>query len=185
MIIYVLLAFGWAKIRGYRIRPIFKAYALYPFALVELLYWSLQVMIFTGNYTFVPYSSYIKSAFLYALILPMLVYKLYKPGLVGAACILTGTALNRFVMHQNGGKMPVFPTLSKLTGYYSDMGIPPTDSIHVLGDQTTKFKWLADYIDVGYSIVSPGDVLIHLFTFIIVYYSIKEINRRLKEKSGG
>lgn len=185
MIIYVLLAFGWAKIKGYRIQPVYRAYALYPFAVIELLYWILQIMIFSGNYTFVSYGPYIKSAFLFALIIPMMVYKLYKPGLVGAACMLTGTMLNRFVMQQNGGKMPVFPTLSKLTGYYSDMGIPPTDSIHVLGDQTTKFKWLTDYIDVGYSILSPGDVLIHAFAFIVVYYSIKEINRRLRQQHGG
>ena len=47
--------------------------------------------------------------------------------------------------------------------------------------ESTKLNFLADYIDVGFSVISPGDVLIHSFTTIIVFCVIVKLNRRLKE----
>jgi hypothetical protein len=108
----------------------------------------------------------------------MLVYKLYMPGLLGSALIITGTLLNKFVMMQNGGKMPVYASLSKITGYYSDSAISYVDNIHIIGTHLTKFKFLTDFIDIGWSILSVGDLLIHSFTFIIIYNIIKDINKR-------
>lgn len=181
MILFMLLALAWAKIRGYKIKPVLKAYALYPYLTVELLYLFLQVNILLHNYSFIQYTAYLKSLYLYALILPMLYYKLYKPGLVGSGLIIIGTALNKFVMAANGGKMPVFASLSKLTGYYSETAILTADSIHIEGNVLTKYKFLSDFIDIGWSILSIGDLFIHLFTFIIVFYTIKECNIRLNK----
>lgn len=82
--------------------------------------------------------------------------------------------MNRFVMSQNGGKMPVYATLSKHTGYFDEMVLGTADQIHILGNEATKYKILTDYIDVGYSILSIGDVLIHAFIFMVVYDTIKE-----------
>jgi hypothetical protein len=52
------------------------------------------------------------------------------------------------------------------------------DNLHVLGGEATKLKYLTDYLDVGYSILSPGDVLIHLFFCIMLYSLIKAVNDR-------
>lgn len=179
MIVYMLFALTLAKIKGYKIKPVMKAYTLYPYVFVELLYLFLQANIFLHNYSFVQYTPYLKSIYLYALIIPMLYYKLYKPGLIGSGLIIIGTVLNKFVMMQNGGKMPVFASLSKLTGYYSETAIGTADSIHVVGTELTKYKFLSDFIDIGWSILSIGDLFIHSFTFIIIYFTIKELNNRL------
>ncbi|NCA93437.1 hypothetical protein EOM82_09490 [bacterium] len=178
MIVYMLLALAWSKIKGYKIKPVLKAYALYPYLAVELLYLFLQANIFMRNYAYIQYTPYLKSIHLYALILPMLYYKLYRPGLVGSGLIVIGTALNKFVMSQNGGKMPVFASLSKLTGYYSESAILTADSIHVAGNELTNYKFLSDIIDIGWSILSVGDLFIHAFTFIIVFYTVRECNIR-------
>lgn len=176
MFITILLAVLIAKIKGYRLKPILKAYALYPYAVAEVLSLFLQISIFAGNYTFVQYASIIKTVYLYTLIIPILVYKLFKTGLIGALLIIVGTMLNKFVMNQNGGKMPVFASLSKITGYYDETAILTVDKIHIVGDEGTKFKFLTDYIDIGYSILSIGDLLIHAFSLIVVYAVIKEVN---------
>jgi hypothetical protein len=176
MLLYILFAFLCAKIKGYKIIPVFKAYSLYPYAVAELLYLFLQAGIFMHNYNYVQYTAIINSFYMYTLIIPIMVYKLYKPGITGSLFIITGTMLNKFVMGQNGGKMPVYATLSKLTGYYNKAAIQSVDNIHIVGDGAVKFKFLTDYIDTGSSILSIGDVLIHSFIFIVIYYTIKEIN---------
>jgi hypothetical protein len=180
MFIIILLAALFAKIKGYPLKPLLKAYALYPYFIAEVLSLFLQMSIFAGNYTFVQYASIIKTVYLYTLILPIVVYKLYKPGIIGAILIVVGTALNKFVMSQNGGKMPVFASFSKITGYYDETAILTIDNVHVNGDETTKFKFLTDYIDVGYSILSIGDILIHAFVLIVIYMVIKEVNKGIE-----
>lgn len=180
MFLYLISAFILAKIKGYKIKPAFKAFPLYPYAAAELLYLFLQFSIFTGNYSFVKYTAVINSIYMYTLLIPIFVYKLYRPGLVGSALIVAGTFLNKFVMSQNGGKMPVYASLSKLTGYYNEMAIQTVDNIHIAGTDSARYKFLADFIDTGCSILSIGDILIHSFVFIVMYYSIKAINKNLK-----
>ena len=176
MLLNILIAIIIAKIKSYKIKPLLRAYPLYPFYFAEIVYIALQVCIFLDNYHFVQYARIINSLYMYSLIIPILAYKLYKPGIIGSALIVLGTFLNKFVMSQNGGKMPVYPSLSKLTGYFNETAIPATDNIHILGDESVKFKFLTDYIDIGTSVLSIGDVLIHSFVTIIIYYTIKELN---------
>ncbi len=178
MIINFLLALFLAKHKGYKIKPLFKSYVFYPYFLVEILYIIVQISTFMNNYSFVKYSTIISMLFMYSMIIPMLFYKLYKQGLIGSSLILIGTMLNKFVMAQNGGKMPVYASISRLTGYYNELALISVDSTHMIGDGSVKFKILTDYIDIGWSILSIGDLLIHSFTFIIVYFSIREINLR-------
>ncbi len=173
----ILLAALYAKIKGYRIRPILKEYSLYPLAIAEIAYIILQVNVFIGNYSYIRYASIFKTLYLYTLIVPILVHKLYKPGLYGSLLTLIGSMLNNFVMSQNGGKMPVFASLSKKTGYFNEIAINTVDKIHIVGNEATKYKFLTDFIDVGYSVLSIGDVLIHSFVFIIVYSVIKVVNK--------
>ncbi|WP_312654580.1 DUF5317 family protein [Proteiniclasticum sp.] len=174
MLIYIVAAIVYGKFKGYKVKPILKDYSLYPLAITEILYILLQINIFLGNYRFIGYASVFKATYLYTLIVPIIVHKLYRQGFIGSLLIMTGSMLNKFVMSQNGGKMPVYPTLSKYTGYFSEVPIGTIDQIHVLGNEATKYKILTDYIDIGYSILSVGDILIHAFIFIVVYYTIKE-----------
>jgi hypothetical protein len=72
--------------------------------------------------------------------------------------------------------MPVFPKLSYITGYINDNLFINSNDVHALGNEATKFKFLSDIIDIGYSIMSVGDICIRLFGFIIIYNTIKYIN---------
>lgn len=176
MIFAILFALALAKLKGYKLKPLLKAYSLYPFAALTIVLVYLQVCIFFHDYTWIKYAQYIKSVYLFSLVIPFLFYKLYKPGLIGAVFIIFGTFLNKFVMFHNGGRMPVYATLSKLTGYYSETAINASSAIHVTGDASTKYKFLADYIDIGYSVLSIGDLFIHSFVLIIIFYVAKELN---------
>lgn len=176
MFINILLAVFCAKIKGYQIKPIVKAYAIYPFFIAEILYLFLQVNIMIKNYEYLQYAAIFKRFYFLTLVVPLIVYKLYKPGFWGAALIITGTLLNRFVIRQNGGKMPVFATLSKITGYYDSEAILTADKLHIIGNEVVKYKILTDFIDVGYCILSIGDLLIHAIVFLILYSVIKERN---------
>lgn len=179
MLINLFLAVFCAKIKGYRISPILKAYSLYPYIIIEFLYLYLQACIIVGNYNYVQYTAILRTVYLYSLLIPVFVYRLYKPGICGSILIIIGTLLNKFVISQNGGKMPVFASLSKITGYFKESAIGVADNIHIIGNETTRYKILTDFIDLGFSILSVGDVLIHSFTFIVVYFAIKEINKDL------
>jgi hypothetical protein len=72
-----------------------------------------------------------------------------------------GSALNVFVMDQNGGRMPVRTLFSRT--------IPPYDTHHSLMTKDTKYKILCDFIPVPtttrnvVAIMSIGDVLIYSF----------------------
>ncbi|MDO5291717.1 MAG: DUF5317 family protein [bacterium] len=176
MLLSILIAFIIAKYYKLRVQPLFQCIWILPFAVCEVIYIVFQIATVNGYYGFLPYAHYLKSAFLYTLLLPIVRYKLYKPSVVGSAMILIGTYMNRVVMMANDGKMPIFPSLTKWTGYFSSTPLGVTDTIHCMGNSATKLKFLADYIDIGYSILSPGDVLVHSFTSIIIYYILKQLN---------
>lgn len=174
MILQVLLAALVGKLKGYRVGYALTRRSFIPFYLVEVIYCYFQFNVFFGNYVFVQYAPIIKSASLYTLILPVIVYKLYLPAIAGSGFIALGSILNELAKHANGGKMPVYPTLSRLTGYFSEEALA-NSSLHIMGNSDTKLKILCDYIDVGYSIISVGDLLVHLFVFIIFLYVMKYV----------
>lgn len=178
MIITFLIAILLAKLKKQRVSVLLKAYALYPVYLSELFSIFLQVNVFLGNFYFSRYLSQIKMIHLGLYIIPIIAYGLYKPALVGSGFVLLGTGLNRLVMYANGGKMPVFPTLSRLTGYYNPAGFEAPGSIHMAGDASTKLVFLADYIDIGYSVLSIGDLIIRIHIILILYFTIRRLNER-------
>lgn len=180
MIIYILLAFLIARMKGYHIKPVLRDKSLYSLFVAEILYLFLQTSVFLGYYRFIPYAGTFKSLYLYTLIVPIVVHRLYKTGFLGSIMLTLGSFLNRFVMSQNGGKMPVYATLSKYTGYFDENVLGTVDQIHILGTEETKYKILTDFIDVGYSILSIGDVLIHGFIFLVVYETIKVHGKKEK-----
>ncbi len=179
MLLFILGAVVIAKIKKYKILCIFKTVDLYPLFIVEGVYWFFQINVFFENYQYVKYASQIQMAFILVLLVPIIRRRLFSPALIGSGLVGIGSLSNHLVISANNGKMPVLPTISYLTGYYKrDVLQQGLDNLHILMDDTTKLNILGDYIDTGSSIMSPGDLLIHAFVAIIVYYTIKEINIR-------
>lgn len=177
MIETVLLALFVAKMKGYKLKPLFKDWAVYPSLMFTLFYLFLNITIFLGFYGFIKHTGLLETLYVLTFLTLIFKYELYKSALVGSICIFIGSSLNKLAMLVNGGKMPVFPTLSYITGYVKPDSFSKVNDIHILGSSETKLKVLTDYFDLGYSILSIGDIFIRLFTFIIIYNSIKYINQ--------
>ena len=166
----------FARIRGYKVGPLFKAWAIYPVFIFALIYVVLEVMIFRGNYSFIKYAD--KFHFIYTLMFLILIikYRLNASAIIGSVFIFGGSILNNIVISANNGKMPVFPTISYWTGYARPEVFTKVKDIHILGSSLTKLKFLTDIFDIGYSIMSIGDIFIRVFAFIIIFNTIKVIN---------
>lgn len=177
MVETILLALLIAKVKGYKLKPLFCSWAVYPAISFTVLYIFLQVTIFYGYYGIVKYARLIETLYLITFLSLIFKYKLYTSAAIGSVSIFIGTALNRWAISANNGKMPVFPTLSYITGYSKPGSFLKVNDIHVLGLQSTKLKILTDYIDLGYSVLSIGDVFIRFFTFIIIFNAIKYVNK--------
>jgi hypothetical protein len=185
MLLFLLAACLIAKIRRYRIAPVWRDYSLYPLYAVECAYWVFQGFAFAGDLRFVAYSQYLQKAVLLSLVFPILRHRLYARAIVGTGMTLLGTAMNRLVIAANGGRMPVYPTLSRLTGYFDPGALESGfDSAHALMNGNTPLRLLGDYIDVGFSIMSPGDLLIHGFSAVVFYGAIKSLNKCKSEADG-
>lgn len=182
MIETIIIAFLFSKIKGYEIKNLFKTWHIYPMVLLELLYFVGQVMIFNGNYEYVKLFASMKSIYLCSYLFLVFKHEIYTSAIFGAGCVILGGILNDLAIKANNGFMPVYPTLSYLTGYAKPEGFNIINDIHILGNADVKLKFLTDYIDLGYSILSIGDILIRVLIFLIIYNSIKSINEKTKEK---
>jgi hypothetical protein len=176
MIEPMIIALILAKVKGYKIKPLFKAWAIYPLLTFLVMYIVLEIMLFVGNYTFIKYSGIFHYIYLLTFLVLIIKYKLNISAIIGSIFILVGSALNNFVIAANNGKMPVFPTLSYLTGYAKPDSFMRVNDIHIRGSNITKIKFLTDVIDVGYCVMSIGDICIRVFVFIIIFNTIKAIN---------
>ncbi|WP_297421312.1 DUF5317 family protein [Clostridium sp.] len=180
----VLLAFLLAKKKGYKIKPLFKSWTIYPLIIFQMIYLIEQTIIFSGNYEYVGVIRRLEPIYLSLHLLLILKYEIYISSIIGSGFVLLGSLLNGIAMKANGGFMPVYPTVSYLTGYTNPNVFKIVKDIHILGNSQTKLKILTDFIDLGYSVFSIGDVSIRVFVFIIIYYSIKKINTlQSKEES--
>jgi hypothetical protein len=172
----ILLAFLISKIKRYEIKKIFKIWQIYPVFLCVLIYIGLQLTVFLGDYSFIKYSKIFETIYILSYIFLILKFRLYYSAIIGSIFIFIGSFLNKIVISANNGKMPVFPKLSYITGYINDKSFLNANDVHALGNEATKFKFLSDIIDIGYSVMSIGDICIRLFGVIIIYNSIKYIN---------
>lgn len=178
MVVEILLVCLLAKLKQYQLKYLFRSWTFYPVLFVQLALVVFQFSIFFKSYYFTRFVPITEPAVILSFVFAMFAYRLYKPAIAGSASILLGTALNKFVIAQNGGKMPVFPSLSYVTGYVTPEMFGSVDCLHILGSADTKFKLLTDYIDYGYSILSPGDILIHFFACIMFYFIIVAVNEQ-------
>lgn len=175
MLIFFFLALLVGRLQGRQVSTVFYQKCLIPYFILEFCYIGVQFSTFCGYYGFIPYAELFKRLYFLVLLVPILVHQLYVPAIAGAGSVAVGTLLNRAVMNANGGKMPVFATLARWTGYYTSDFSAVGDTIHMAGDSTVKLAFLADYIDLGYCILSVGDLLVHAFTFIIVYALVRKV----------
>lgn len=179
----ILLAFIVAKLKGYNISNIFKNWAIYPVLVLELCVWISQIMIFNNNYSMIKFAAVLKALYLCSYLGLIFKYDLYRQALIGSGFVLAGGLLNDIAIRLNKGFMPVFPTLSYVTGYVKENTFDIVNDIHILGGPETKVKILTDFIDLGYSVLSIGDVLIRVFVFMIIYSSIRtSYNSHMKER---
>ncbi|MDD3214745.1 MAG: DUF5317 family protein [Eubacteriales bacterium] len=178
MVLEIIVVCILAKLKRYKLKYLFRTWTFYPVLLAQCVLVVFQISIFKRNYVFVPLVPYTEPAVILSFLFAIFAFQLYKPAILGASSIVAGTLLNKLVIAQNGGHMPVYPTLSYWTGYVSKEMIQTADQLHVLGGADTHLKFLTDYIDYGYCILSIGDVLIHLFVCIILYTLIKAVNLR-------
>ena len=178
MLLFFFLTLLTGRLQGWRVSGIFREKSLIPYFVLELFYLGVQTSTFCGCYWFIPYAPWIKRAYFLVLLVPILVHKLYRPAILGAGAVAAGTILNRIVISANGGKMPVFATLSLRTGYFTPNFAAVGDTLHMIGSASTRLAFLADYIDLGYCVLSIGDVLVHSFTFIIILATVHAVCSR-------
>ncbi|NLV57665.1 MAG: DUF5317 domain-containing protein [Clostridiales bacterium] len=183
MVVEAIIVCLLAKMRRYKLRYLFRTWTFYPILLMQCGLVVLQASLFFRQYIFVPFVPYTEMAVILSFIFALLAFRLYTPAIVGSASIGVGTLLNKLVIAQNAGKMPVYPSLSYLTGYVTPEMVASMDNLHSVGGPEAKLAFLADYIDYGYCILSPGDVFIHLFACIIFYALIKAVNARYGDQS--
>lgn len=174
----ILLTLIYSKYKKYNIKPLFRTKEIYYILAIEVIYSFLQLTLFTGNYRVIQYASILKSIYLCTYLGLILKHQLYKEAIIGSGLMLLGGMCNQLAMAVNGGKMPVFPSLSYLTHYAKPEAFAIAHQVandfHILGDATTRFKILTDVIDIGYSILSLGDLLIRGFVVLIIYGAIKK-----------
>ena len=173
---FILIPLIIAYCKGYRAHRVFLVCDLYPLLATVLCHGVFIVFAWCGNHYFVQFAPWLQRAIILSLLLPILRRRISLPAFFGVGITLIGTLMNRIVINANGG-MPSAPTLSKLTRFYRDGQLESglIDSIHTLFNDSVRYPFLANYIDLGLYILSPGDVLIHSFASIIVYYTIKAV----------
>lgn len=183
MVEIFLIAIIIAKLKHFKIKYIFKTFSFYPVLTTQCIVIFFQINVFYGNYYVVQYASLVKIAIILAFLFPILAFKIYKPAIIGSGSIVVGSILNKIAIAQNNGKMPVFPSLSYITGYIKPNSFNAVNDFHVLGNAATRSKILTDYIDIGYSILSIGDLFIHFYVLLMLYYTIKSANLHYTAKS--
>ncbi|MEG0847925.1 MAG: DUF5317 family protein, partial [Niameybacter sp.] len=105
--------------KGYSLQTLWTEKTFYPLFICEGFYWVMQLFLFNGNYTLLPYSALFKGIYLSSTFFIVYRFELYKYAFIGSACVILGGWCNDLAIWANRGKMPVFPTLSSWTDYAS------------------------------------------------------------------
>lgn len=178
----IFIALIIAKIKKYKLKPFLKNWTVYPLFVLSVVYIIMELQVFKGIYSSIKYTNIFKVLFFLSLFIIIVEYKLYISSAIGSVFILLGSLFNYIAIKANNGKMPVFVTLSKYTGYIKPESFSKINDIHVLGNSASKYKFLTDIFDVGYNIMSIGDILIRGFVFLVIYKAIENANYRKTAK---
>lgn len=176
MIETILISLIFCKIKKLKIKPLFKSWAIYPVLFMEVVYFIVQANIFMENYEVIKYASVLKTIYLCSYLPLVFIFRQYIVAIIGSIFVIIGGILNDIAIAANNGFMPVFPTLSYLTGYAKLDAFSKVNDIHILGDETTKLKILTDIFDIGFSVLSIGDIFIRFYAFLIIYNVVKSLN---------
>ena len=183
---------GIYKYKQYSIKQIFKHWSVYPPLLFVLFYLYLEYTMFVQNYYFLPYSYIIKTATLFSFFPLIITYKLIEnpkyinnqflsiltsPASKAGLSLWIGSSLNRLALYYNNNKMPTYPSISYWTKYIKPDGF--IDGVHIIGDAYSNMVLLCNTWDLGFTVLSLGDVIVRIFPFIILYHSIKRSNKIL------
>lgn len=178
----IIVALIFAKLKGYKVKPLFKTKEIYAVFFMELIYLVLQICLFNENYEVIKYVGVLKILYLCSYLPLIFKYEQYISAIIGSIAMTIGGVLNNIAISANHGMMPVFPKLSYLTGYAKVDSFSKVNDIHILGGSDTKLKFLTDIFDIGYSILSLGDIFIRFYVFIIIFRTIKHINEKFYMK---
>ncbi|MCR1951712.1 DUF5317 domain-containing protein [Clostridium sp. DSM 100503] len=181
MIETILISLIFCKIKKLKIKPLFKSWTIYPVLFMELVYLFVQANILMENYWVINYVGILKTLYLCSYLPMIFKYRQYISAIIGSIFVIIGGLLNDIAISANNGFMPVFPTLSFFTGYAKIEAFDKVNDIHILGDYTTKLKLLTDIFDIGYSVLSIGDIFIRVYVFLVIYNVVKQLNTS-KEK---
>jgi len=202
--VFVAFAFSWfvSWIKGTEWYgfDIFKHWSIYPIILTCFLHVYTVYLMFKGEYWFLEYATYIKTIsllFYFFLIVKynlldisvikkinlikdkVLLKWLTSPVIIGSLFLIIGSELNKIVMSYNNQKMPVFISNSWSTGYAKIDMFEKTlicNDFHTIGTLASNMIFLSDTWDFGYCSMSIGDIMVRIFAFIIIYYSIKQLD---------
>lgn len=182
MIETLLISLIICKIKKYDIKRLFKNWTIYPVIFMEFVYLFIQINIFMENYGYIDIVAPLKTVYLCSYLPLIFKYRKYTEAIIGSVFVIIGGILNDIAIAANNGFMPVFPSFSYLTGYAKIDAFNKVNDIHILGDASTKLKPLTDIFDIGYSVLSLGDIFIRFYIFIIIYSIIKDLNRSTEEE---
>ena len=172
----IIISLIFCKIKKFKISPLFKNWAIYPVLFMDMVYLVVQANIFMENYAVIKYVGILKTIYLCSYLPLVFKYKQFIASIIGSVFVIVGGILNDIAIAVNNGYMPVFPTLSYITGYAKLDAFDKVNDIHILGDSSTKLKPLTDIFDIGYSVLSIGDIFIRVYVFIIIYNVVKSLN---------
>ncbi|WP_288222024.1 DUF5317 family protein [uncultured Clostridium sp.] len=172
----IVISLIFCKIKKFKIAPLFKNWAIYPVLFMEVVYIIVQANIFMENYEVIKYVGVLKTIYLCSYLPLVFKFRQYIASIIGSVFVIVGGILNDIAIAVNNGYMPVFPTLSYITGYAKLDAFNKVNDIHILGNSSTKLKFLTDIFDIGYSVLSIGDIFIRVYVFIIIYNVIKSLN---------
>lgn len=177
MIETIVIALIFSKYRGYNVKVILREWIIYPVVIMEVIHQIVQVNIFFENYKMIEYMGFFKILYLCSYLPIIYKYELYISSIIGSILMVMGGMLNDIAIKVNDGMMPVFPTLSFITGYATVESFDKVNDIHILGDENTRLKFLTDIFDLGYSVLSIGDIFIRGYVFLIIFNLVKKLNK--------
>lgn len=174
MLEVLVIVFICAKIKKYDMKNLLKSWTIYPIIIMEVIYLFIQVQVFQGDYEVIQYLKVFKNIYLISYLFLVFKYDIYIKSIIASGFLILGGVLNDIAIAANHGYMPVFASLSYITGYINENSFKIAGDIHILGNAESNLKILTDFIDIGYSVLSIGDIFIRLYAFIILYGAVKK-----------
>jgi hypothetical protein len=83
----IILALIVAKLKGYKIKPIFKSWHIYPVLVIEFIYLIIQIHIFLGNYSIVEHIKILETIYICSYLFIIIKYDQYISAVIGSIFI--------------------------------------------------------------------------------------------------